>query len=91
MPRAPRLVDLVRRQRHVPEGGRTAGGRVAGPADRLLVETDAPYLSPQTIRGKPNEPAHVVDTAQALAIERRVEYDELEASVEGAAAAVFGW
>jgi TatD DNase family protein len=68
---------------------RSAALRV--PADRLLVETDAPYLSPQTIRGKPNEPARVVDTAQALAIERRVEYASLEASVEGAADAVFGW
>jgi TatD DNase family protein len=68
---------------------RSAALRV--PADRLLVETDAPYLSPQTIRGKPNEPARVVDTAQALAVERRVEYASLEASVEGAAAAVFGW
>jgi TatD DNase family protein len=68
---------------------RSAALRV--PADRLLVETDAPYLSPQTIRGKPNEPARVVDTAQALAIERRVEYGSLETSVEGAAAAAFGW
>jgi TatD DNase family protein len=68
---------------------RSAALRV--PADRLLVETDAPYLSPQTIRGKPNEPARVVDTARALAVERRVEYSSLEASVEAAAAAVFGW
>jgi len=68
---------------------RSAALRV--PVDRLLVETDAPYLAPQTIRGKPNEPARVLDTAQALAIERRVEYASLEASVEAAAAAVFGW
>jgi TatD DNase family protein len=61
------------------------------PADRLLVETDAPYLSPQTIRGKPNEPARVVDTARVLAVARRVEYGSLEASVQAAAAAVFGW
>jgi TatD DNase family protein len=68
---------------------RSAALRV--PAGRLLVETDAPYLSPQSIRGKPNDPAHVVDTAHALAVERRVPYDELEASIEAAAAAVFGW
>ena len=37
------------------------------PARRLLVETDAPYLSPQPVRGQPNQPAHVVHTAQALA------------------------
>jgi TatD DNase family protein len=61
------------------------------PAERLLVETDAPYLAPQPIRGKPNSPAHVVDTAQALAVERRVPYAAFEASVEAAAAAVFGW
>ncbi len=37
------------------------------PLDRLLVETDAPYLSPQPVRGKRNEPAFVVHTAQMLA------------------------
>jgi TatD DNase family protein len=61
------------------------------PAERLLVETDAPYLAPQPIRGKPNSPAHVVDTAQALAVERRVSYASFETSVEAAAEAVFGW
>ncbi len=71
------------------QGLRDAALRV--PADRLLVETDAPYLSPQVVRGKPNQPAHVVSTAQALALERRVEYAELERSIERAAAAVFGW
>jgi TatD DNase family protein len=61
------------------------------PAERLLVETDAPYLSPQPLRGKPNQPANVVHTARAIAVERRVSYDELEAAVEHSAAAVFGW
>jgi TatD DNase family protein len=61
------------------------------PAARLLVETDAPYLAPQPVRGKRNQPANVVMTAQALAVERRVGYDEFEAGVQGAAAAVFGW
>ena len=61
------------------------------PADRLLVETDAPYLAPQVVRGKPNEPANVVHTAQALAVERRVSYVDLEAAVYESAAAVFGW
>jgi TatD DNase family protein len=68
---------------------RTAALRV--PAERLLVETDAPYLSPQAVRGEPNEPANVVRTAQAIAVERRVSYAELERSVERAAAAVFRW
>jgi TatD DNase family protein len=61
------------------------------PADRLLVETDAPYLSPQAVRGKPNQPANVVHTARALAIERRLPYAELEAAIESSGAAVFGW
>jgi len=71
------------------EALRTAALRV--PAERLLVETDAPFLSPQPVRGRPNQPAHVALTAQALAVERRVAYDELEAAVEASAAGVFGW
>jgi TatD DNase family protein len=61
------------------------------PARRLLVETDAPYLSPQPVRGRPNQPAHVVITAQALAVERRVAYDDLERAIEASAAEVYGW
>jgi TatD DNase family protein len=61
------------------------------PAERLLVETDAPFLSPQAVRGKMNQPAHVVITAQALAVERRVAYDELDAAIEASAARVYGW
>ena len=61
------------------------------PAERLLVETDAPYLSPQARRGKPNQPAHVALTAAAVAIERRVAYEELDAAVEASATEVFRW
>ena len=61
------------------------------PADLLMVETDAPYLSPQPVRGKPNEPANVVATAEYLADLRGVSYAELEAAVERTAARVFGW
>ena len=61
------------------------------PPERLLVETDAPFLSPQPVRGKPNQPAYVVHTARALAVEKRIAYDELEAAIERTAAAVFGW
>ncbi len=71
------------------ESLRAAALRV--PAERLLVETDAPYLSPQPVRGKPNQPANVVHTAHALALERRVGYQELERAIEAGAAAVFGW
>ena len=56
-----------------------------------MVETDAPYLSPQPVRGKPNEPANVVATAEYLADLRGVSYAELEAAVERTAARVFGW
>ena len=61
------------------------------PAGRLLVETDAPYLSPQPVRGKRNVPANVVMTAQAIALERRVSYHDFNLEVEAAAAAVFAW
>jgi len=42
------------------------------PLDRLLVETDAPFLAPEPYRGKTNEPAYVVHTAAALAIARGI-------------------
>jgi TatD DNase family protein len=61
------------------------------PAELLLVETDAPYLSPQPMRGRVNEPANVVHTARFVAERRGVSYDELETTVERNAAEVFGW
>ena len=47
------------------------------PRDRILVETDSPYLAPQPVRGRPNEPANVVHTIRALADARGDDIDEL--------------
>ena len=59
--------------------------------ERLLVETDAPYLAPQPHRGKRNEPALVRETAAFVAQRRGVDYAELERLIDASAAAVFGW
>ncbi|WP_377298882.1 TatD family hydrolase [Rhizobium sp. SGZ-381] len=47
------------------------------PMDRLLVETDAPYLAPKRWRGKRNEPSYVVNTAEVLAAVKGVSYEEM--------------
>jgi TatD DNase family protein len=60
------------------------------PADRLLAETDSPYLAPQPRRGRPNEPANVVHTIAALAAARGEDADELAARIDENARAVFG-
>jgi TatD DNase family protein len=61
------------------------------PDELVLVETDAPYLAPQPMRGKPNEPAYVVSTAEVVAEVRGTSYAELERTVEANARALFGW
>jgi TatD DNase family protein len=66
-----------------------AAERVA--AERLLVETDAPYLTPQAVRKERNQPAYVVHTARFVAERRGIEYEQLEAVVERNAAGLFGW
>jgi TatD DNase family protein len=61
------------------------------PAERLLVETDAPYLTPQAVRKYRNEPAFVAHTLSFLEELRGVAHSELEAATEATAARVFGW
>ena len=60
------------------------------PAERVLVETDSPYLAPQPVRGRTNEPAHLVHTFGALAEARRADPAELEAQIDANAARAFG-
>jgi TatD DNase family protein len=74
----PKSRDLQRAAKHVPD-------------ELLMVETDAPFLSPQPVRGKPNEPGNVTHTARFVAELRGLDYDELDALVERNAARVFGW
>lgn len=52
----------------------------AVPLDRILVETDAPYLAPEPFRGKTNEPAYVVHTAAAIAKARGIAAEDLAAA-----------
>ena len=61
------------------------------PAERLLVETDAPYLTPQVVRKQRNQPAFVAHTAEFIAELRGVSVAELDATVERNAKRVFGW
>jgi TatD DNase family protein len=61
------------------------------PADSLLVETDAPYLAPQAVRGQRNQPAFVAHTAAFVAELREQSLQELGEAVERNAARLFGW
>ena len=74
----PKATDLQAAAREIPE-------------ELLLVETDSPFLAPQPRRGKPNEPANVRMTAEAVAELRGVTYEELERTVERNAKRVFAW
>ncbi len=74
-----------------PSAGELAASAREVPAEDLLVETDAPYLTPQPVRKQRNQPAFVAHTLAFLAQLRGVEQSELGAAVERNAARVFGW
>lgn len=61
----------------------------AVPANRILAETDSPYLSPQPLRGKRNEPANVLHTLAVLAQARGEEIAALESQIDRNASAAF--
>ncbi len=61
------------------------------PLDRILVETDAPYLTPQVVRKERNRPAYVAHTARFIAERRGLAYAELDAAVEANGEKLFGW
>ena len=73
-PKAPELREAARRT----------------PADRLLAETDSPYLAPQAVRGRRNEPANVLHTLAVLAEARGQDARELERQIDANATAAFG-
>ena len=89
--RRARLPLLVRGKCDLSEGDRSSGGgagsprRAAAGGDRLSLPR------PAAVRGKPNEPANVRITAEAVAELRGVPYEELERTVEANAVRVFGW
>jgi TatD DNase family protein len=58
--------------------------------DRVLAETDSPYLAPQPVRGRRNEPAFVVHTYAALAEARGIDVEALAAQIDANADALFG-
>jgi TatD DNase family protein len=70
------------------ESLREAARRI--PRDRLLAETDSPYLAPQPRRGRPNEPANVVHTVAVLAEVRGEDSKELAEQLDANADAAFG-
>ena len=82
------MVRLLQRHRHLQEWTDEALLRLV-PADRLLVESDAPYLAPVPHRGKRNEPAWVTHTIARLAAVRSVQETELAAATTDNARRLF--
>ncbi|MEA2283601.1 MAG: TatD DNase family protein [Solirubrobacteraceae bacterium] len=74
-----------------PKSAELADAAVRVPLDRLLVETDAPYLTPQAVRRERNRPGYVVHTARFVAERRGIPYEALDAAVTDNAARLLGW
>ena len=74
-----------------PKSGDLAAAAARVPDDRILVETDAPFLTPQAVRRHRNQPAFVAHTAAFVAERRGVSVEELGALVEANAARLLGW
>ena len=96
---APGLIDVaVERGYYVsfagnvtyPKAAELREAAAAVPANRILAETDSPYLAPQTLRGKRNEPANVLLTLAVLAEARGEDVGTLEQAIDRNASAAFG-
>ena len=74
-----------------PANGALREAAAAVPDELLLVETDAPYLTPQSRRRERNESAFVVETADCVAEARGVSPEDLDRTVTANAARLFGW
>lgn len=74
-----------------PKGDNVRTAAAAVPVDRLLVETDAPYLAPVPRRGKPNRPAYVQFTVEFLATLRDEDPDDIAKLTSDNAGRIFGW
>ncbi len=73
-----------------PKAGELRDAAARVPPERILAETDCPYLAPQPVRGRTNEPAFVVHTVAALAEMRGEDPEELAQQIDANAAAAFG-
>jgi TatD DNase family protein len=73
-----------------PGSERLRDAAIVVPAERLLAETDAPYLAPQNARGRRNEPVYVAATYAALAHDRRADLGELAVRIAENARSLFG-